>query len=241
MQYISQPNRACNEQAVDQDVHNLFPDWQERDRADPYTHTPSNKAVLFGFDQIFYRHPVVGYHVVYQDARPYFSAHPPLTAFRDLCLSNATTAKIPGADGSVLTLSLIRGRDLAVDLAARYLWRPVDARRFVVGIRDANLIDDELFAELLQMVPADDRRFLSKSARAYVLSKTSGRCVYCGMGLTMQPGYSNSFHVDHVLAVACGGTDDAGNLVPACATCNSQKRARTFRDFTATDSAWWSQ
>lgn len=33
--------------------------------------------------------------------------------------------------------------------------------------------------------------------------------------------------VDHVLAVAAGGTHDLANLVPACASCNARKQARS--------------
>lgn len=42
-----------------------------------------------------------------------------------------------------------------------------------------------------------------------------GPCVYCG---TWQ-----ATHVDHVVPVARGGTDDPSNLVSACWSCNSSK------------------
>jgi 5-methylcytosine-specific restriction endonuclease McrA len=42
-------------------------------------------------------------------------------------------------------------------------------------------------------------------------------CVYCGAPATT---------VDHVVAVANGGTHELSNLVPACSPCNSSKAAR---------------
>lgn len=43
------------------------------------------------------------------------------------------------------------------------------------------------------------------------------QCIYCGHGFE---------HVDHVWPVSRGGTDEAHNLVPACAECNLKKNAR---------------
>lgn len=48
-----------------------------------------------------------------------------------------------------------------------------------------------------------------------------GRCHWCGVALLFQPdGGPTGYHVDHVLAVCDGGTNDEANLVPACASCN---------------------
>lgn len=43
-------------------------------------------------------------------------------------------------------------------------------------------------------------------------------CVYCG---------APAEHMDHVIPKAQGGSDDPTNLVPACASCNIKKGART--------------
>ena len=50
-----------------------------------------------------------------------------------------------------------------------------------------------------------------------VLERDGYACAYCG-GLATT--------VDHVLPKAKGGSDDPGNLVAACARCNSRKGAR---------------
>lgn len=53
------------------------------------------------------------------------------------------------------------------------------------------------------------------------LSKTP--CFYCGS--------KERLTVDHVIAIARGGTDSIGNLVSACKSCNSQKRQLTIMEW----------
>lgn len=50
-----------------------------------------------------------------------------------------------------------------------------------------------------------------------------GPCFYCGS--------SKEITIDHVVAIARGGTDSIGNLVPACKSCNSQKRQLTIMEW----------
>lgn len=49
-------------------------------------------------------------------------------------------------------------------------------------------------------------------------------CAYCGIGLTKK-----TVQVDHVIALARGGTNWPANLVPACATCNVKKGVKRIR------------
>jgi 5-methylcytosine-specific restriction endonuclease McrA len=53
------------------------------------------------------------------------------------------------------------------------------------------------------------------------LSKTL--CFYCGSG--------EQLTIDHVIAIARGGTDSIGNLVSACKSCNSRKRDLTIMEW----------
>lgn len=59
---------------------------------------------------------------------------------------------------------------------------------------------------------------VSKRLRYEVLRRDNHTCRYCGASAP-----DVRLTVDHVLPVALGGTDDATNLVAACADCNSGK------------------
>jgi 5-methylcytosine-specific restriction endonuclease McrA len=65
------------------------------------------------------------------------------------------------------------------------------------------------------------RRALSKKTRFEVFKRDRFACQYCG---AHPPGVL--LHVDHVVAVAEGGTNDMDNLVTACEPCNLGKGAR---------------
>ncbi len=76
--------------------------------------------------------------------------------------------------------------------------------------------------------PEDDirsSRYISPSIKEAVWEASGGLCSYCGVSLNR--GTSNrdpqQFTVDHSLAVAVGGAEDADNLVAACRSCNSSK------------------
>ena len=47
----------------------------------------------------------------------------------------------------------------------------------------------------------------------------NGRCYMCGLRLTARDDY----HIDHVIALENGGTDDDSNLAPCCEGCHSSK------------------
>lgn len=65
------------------------------------------------------------------------------------------------------------------------------------------------------------RKQLSKRVRFEVFKRDSFKCMYCGA----HPPAA-VLHVDHVIALAAGGSDDPDNLVTACDTCNLGKGAR---------------
>lgn len=69
------------------------------------------------------------------------------------------------------------------------------------------------------------RKPLSKMVRFEVFKRDGFACQYCG-----QTPPAVKLHVDHILAVANGGTDDAENLVTACEHCNLGKGARPIED-----------
>lgn len=69
------------------------------------------------------------------------------------------------------------------------------------------------------------RKAISTRARFEVFKRDQFTCQYCG---AHPPGVL--LHVDHILAVAQGGTNDAHNLVTACESCNLGKGALALGD-----------
>lgn len=61
---------------------------------------------------------------------------------------------------------------------------------------------------------------VSKRLRTEILRRDNHACRYCG-GTAPDVRLT----IDHVLPIALGGTDDATNLVAACADCNAGKSA----------------
>lgn len=61
-------------------------------------------------------------------------------------------------------------------------------------------------------------RSTGKRVRFEILKRDGFRCRYCGVTAT-----ATLLHVDHVVPVAEGGTDDPSNLVTACPDCNLGK------------------
>jgi hypothetical protein len=55
---------------------------------------------------------------------------------------------------------------------------------------------------------------VSPKRRQAILTAHGGVCHYCG---------SPADSVDHIVAPCHGGTDNLGNLIPACLSCNSSK------------------
>lgn len=69
------------------------------------------------------------------------------------------------------------------------------------------------------------RASTGKRVRFEVLKRDGFRCRYCGANAA-----STILHVDHVVPVAEGGTDDPENLVAACADCNLGKSSVLLDD-----------
>jgi len=61
-----------------------------------------------------------------------------------------------------------------------------------------------------------------------VVAAYGNACAYCGVS-----GDPMSLEVDHVVPRTAGGSDDLGNLVPACRSCNAKKRSSSLEAFCA--------
>lgn len=63
-----------------------------------------------------------------------------------------------------------------------------------------------------------------------VYEKNDSCCVYCEKKLSFvnygKRGKRGSWHIDHSVSKANGGTDHLNNLVPACIGCNQDKSHR---------------
>lgn len=63
-----------------------------------------------------------------------------------------------------------------------------------------------------------------------IFERSNGCCHWCGVELDRSDELKpNTFHVDHVVAVCDGGTNDEENLVAACAACNHGRARINFR------------
>jgi len=76
-----------------------------------------------------------------------------------------------------------------------------------------------------------ERSILPRPIRAQILKRDGHSCVYCGRaeGEYTPPEVSTAgvLHIDHVIPLSQGGSDDPQNLVTACSVCNMFKGDRT--------------
>src|SRR5262249_35183563 len=79
----------------------------------------------------------------------------------------------------------------------------------------------------IEAIPTAGRRrrsrTISPSLRFEVFRRDGSTCQYCG-----RRAPHVVLHVDHVKAVAIGGTNDPDNLIAACSVCNIGKGARSL-------------
>jgi hypothetical protein len=59
--------------------------------------------------------------------------------------------------------------------------------------------------------------------RRLVVNRAGQRCEYCRLS---QEGQEASFHIDHIMPRAWGGTTEPDNLALACVSCSLRKSAR---------------
>ena len=70
------------------------------------------------------------------------------------------------------------------------------------------------------------RKQFSKLERMVVYNKTHGCCGYCGCNLQL-----NQMQIDHIIPLAHGGTNDEGNLMASCRSCNHRKGTSSLKRF----------
>lgn len=71
------------------------------------------------------------------------------------------------------------------------------------------------------------RKSDSPAKTARILQKTDGHCYWCNTKLVLAPATDeqrdDGFHIDHLVPVCDGGTNDESNLVPVCAVCSHDR------------------
>jgi len=75
-----------------------------------------------------------------------------------------------------------------------------------------------------------ERKALTKKIRFEVFKRDSFKCQYCG-----RKAPDVLLHIDHIVPIAKGGTNDLLNLITSCADCNSGKSDRQLSDTTVID------
>ena len=58
-----------------------------------------------------------------------------------------------------------------------------------------------------------------------ILDSSSGKCAYCGKDC------EGNYHIDHILPVSRGGSNDRENLCLSCPNCNWSKNDKTAEEF----------
>jgi hypothetical protein len=71
----------------------------------------------------------------------------------------------------------------------------------------------------------EERRQWSPAERDAIWRKTEKSCHYCGRALLSSRG--EDMHVDHLVPVITGGSDEIENLTAACPPCNLKKGAKS--------------
>ncbi len=62
------------------------------------------------------------------------------------------------------------------------------------------------------------RKAFSPAERVAIYDREGGHCFHCG-----DPISAYDFHVDHLIPIAAGGSDEMDNLAASCAPCNLAK------------------
>ncbi|OWQ90828.1 hypothetical protein CDN99_11715 [Roseateles aquatilis] len=122
-------------------------------------------------------------------------------------------------------VSIAESKSDVLATARRVLRTRDDAGELPLWYQPRLWSDAELAAVPPPATPAGPR---VSRRRRHVHERSGGRCHYCGSDLKLE---SSSWHVEHQMPRALGGSDGMPNLVAACATCNLRKGDRTAIEF----------
>lgn len=113
----------------------------------------------------------------------------------------------------------LRERDRRLEQARAYYWSTAEFRRdYSKAWRKSN--PDKRRAQQLKrtaQMKGAESRVVTSGDLTHIINIQQGRCYYCQA--------ETDLVFDHVMPLAKGGRHSIGNLVGACAHCNSQKSA----------------
>ena len=78
---------------------------------------------------------------------------------------------------------------------------------------------------LVAVVKKIERRRISKEEIQALLRNQEHTCMYCYIDLR-----EKSYHVDHIIPLAAGGTNSMNNLCISCPVCNLTASSKIFRN-----------
>lgn len=149
----------------------------------------------------------------------------------DRGLHSVTFAVTEPEAGRVLSVAPVKTEAIAAARSLIKATAELSAPPAEQGWSQGGLWDDLPAEEEVQQPPRYPKPVSRRRRGIFDLS--NGRCHYCRTTLTLD----GTWHVEHMLPSALGGTDDPSNLVAACAPCNLRKRDRTAIEFIALQAA----
>lgn len=96
----------------------------------------------------------------------------------------------------------------------------------VICSADEDWVVDLWLSKVKERAAAEALAKAEPTARAFKGRIPRGRCAYC---LQM----SDALQREHIVPVSKGGTDDPGNVVSACPSCNRRKKDASLITFVA--------
>ena len=133
------------------------------------------------------------------------------------------------ADGFVAAINLLDDMPSGVSVTQmlHFMWHAWEGE---IGdwAADEGCLNDAQPPDVLIPANALRRPFRSAERRA-VIDAFSARCRWCRRGGTPTADPDGvSWHIDHRLPLARGGTNQANNLVLSCRSCNSRKGTKEW-------------
>jgi 5-methylcytosine-specific restriction endonuclease McrA len=106
-----------------------------------------------------------------------------------------------------------------------FLYRIEDDPTELVALSSAQIYDSGRMRRTLVVGSRRKSGSVSKAIVKRLLEAQERQCLYCYRDLDRE-----EFHVDHIVPLAVGGTNEFSNLAIACKSCNLRKGALVFPD-----------